>query len=368
MQIARCPFFLLLTRVLAINGVNIMVHSSDLDAELVQESGISTEVDGLKSLGREIMSPTQRMDTIATSVGKKQQRVSASASAIHVITQEDIRRSGVTSIPEALRMVPGVQVARIDSNKWAISARGFNGMFANKLLVLIDGREVYNPTFAGVYWDIQDLALDDIDRIEVIRGPGASLWGANAVNGVINILTKPAQVTQGGSLTAGGGSYEQGFGSLRYGAKLGDRTYGRVYAKGLRRGSFNSLDKGDGNDDWSLTQTGFRLDREEQDGNRLMLEGGIALTRFNERFLKPSPLPPYNEFSPSSGRASGFNLLGRWSKALSLSSEFSLQGYYDHFHRTERLATQERDTLDLEAQHRFLWGDWQDITWGLGYP
>src|SRR4249920_3567989 len=175
------------------------------------------------------------MNVEVTSVSKKEQKLSQTAAAIHVITQEDIRRSGLTSIPELLRMVPGLHVARIDSNKWAISARGFNSRFANKMLVLIDGRSVYTPLFSGVYWDIQDVMLEDVERIEVIRGPGATLWGANAVNGVVNIITKRAQDTQGGLITGGFGNEEEGFGGVRYGGKIGAKAHYRVYGKHFGR-------------------------------------------------------------------------------------------------------------------------------------
>jgi iron complex outermembrane receptor protein len=319
----------------------------------------------LESLGETSVAPRERMDSTITSVGKKAQRLSESAAAIYVITPEDIRRSGVTSIPEALRLAPGMDVARIDSNKWAISARGFNGRFANKLLVLMDGREVYNPSFGGVYWEVQDLPLEDIDRIEVIRGPGAALWGANAVNGVVNIITKNARDTQGGSLSGGGGSYEQGFGSLRYGLALDEHTHGRVYAKGFNRGGFASP-TGSADDSWSMTQTGFRLDRDAGTGSRLMASGAAYREDFNQQVLLPSLGPPLLNFvDRDRGTASGFNLLGRWNQSLSLSSEFSLQAFYDHTYRTEAFLTQERDTLDLEFQHRFLWWERHDITWGL---
>ena len=157
------------------------------------------------------------MNLQVTSVSKKTQKLSTAAAAVFVITGEDIRRSGATSIPEALRMAPDVQVARIDANKWAVSIRGFNGRFANKLLVLMDGRSLYTPLFSGVFWDVQDTVMEDIDRIEVIRGPGAALWGANAVNGIINIITKSAGQTPGGLVSAGGGTEERGFGTGRYG-------------------------------------------------------------------------------------------------------------------------------------------------------
>src|ERR1700680_1494038 len=171
------------------------------------------------------------MNIQVTSVSKRTQKVADAAAAIFVITQEDLRRSGATSIPEALRLVPGLEVARIDENKWAIGSRGFNGRFDNKLLVLIDGRSVYTPLFSGVYWNVQDVMLEDIDRIEVIRGPGATLWGANAVNGVINIISKKAKDTQSGGVTAGAGTDERAAGGVRYGGKLGDNTYYRAYTK-----------------------------------------------------------------------------------------------------------------------------------------
>jgi len=177
------------------------------------------------------LSLDELMKIEVTSVSKREQKLFEAPAAIYVITQEDIRRSGAASIPEALRMAPGLQVARIGSNRWAITSRGFNSELANKLLVLIDGRSVYTPLFAGVFWEAQDLMLEDIERIEVIRGPGASVWGANAVNGVINIITKKARDTQGGLITTGGGSAERGFGSLRYGTGLGSRGHYRIHAK-----------------------------------------------------------------------------------------------------------------------------------------
>src|ERR1700682_4003268 len=171
------------------------------------------------------------MNMQVTSVSKRTQKVADAAAAVFVITREDIRRSGATSIPEALRMAPGLQVARIDENKWAIGSRGFNGRFDNKLLVLIDGRSVYTPLFSGVYWNVQDVLLEDVDRIEVIRGPGATLWGANAVDGVINIITKPSQLTQGGMVSAEVGTEERTTESAQYGGKVGDNVYYRAYSK-----------------------------------------------------------------------------------------------------------------------------------------
>src|SRR3979490_1214679 len=177
------------------------------------------------------MSMEDLMNLQVTSVTKHTQKVADAAAAIFVITQEDIRRSGAASIPEALRLVPGLEVARIDQNKWAIGSPGVDGRFDNKLLVLIDGRSVYTPLFSGVYWNVQDVMLEDVDRIEVIRGPGATLWGANAVNGVINIITKSAKSTQGGIVTAEVGTEQRTAESARYGGKIGNNVYYRAYTK-----------------------------------------------------------------------------------------------------------------------------------------
>ncbi|NPA25375.1 MAG: TonB-dependent receptor, partial [Deltaproteobacteria bacterium] len=162
-----------------------------------------------------------------TSVSRNRERLADAAAAVYVITSEDLRRGGFTTIAEALRLVPGMQVAHINANQWAISSRGGNAWFANKLLVLIDGRQVYTPLFSGVFWDVQDTMLEDIDRIEVIRGPGAALWGSNAVNGVINIVTRRAEETQGLLVSAGAGDRERGFGAIRFGTQAGEQGWFR---------------------------------------------------------------------------------------------------------------------------------------------
>src|SRR5258708_5961374 len=206
------------------------------------------------------MSVEDLMNLQVTSVSKHKEKLADAAAAIFVLTQEDIRRSGAKSIPEALRLVPGLEVARIDENKWAIGSRGFNGRFDNKLLVLIDGRSVYTPLFSGVYWNIQDVMLEDLDRIEVIRGPGATLWGANAVDGVINIITKPAASTQSTIITAGGGTEERGAGGVRYGSKIGDSTHYRIYGKYFDWGPSNYITGGTAHDAWDAVRGGFRAD------------------------------------------------------------------------------------------------------------
>ncbi|PYJ02710.1 MAG: TonB-dependent receptor, partial [Verrucomicrobia bacterium] len=208
-----------------------------------------------------------------TTVARKAEKLSQSPAAVSVITQDDIRRSGATSIPEALRLAPGLDVARLDSSDWAISARGFNDVFANKLLVLQDGRSIYTPLFSGVFWDVQGAMMEDIDRIEVIRGPGAALWGANAVNGVINIISKSAKETQGTLITAGGGTEERGFASIRYGDKLGDHAFFRVYGTYFNRDDSALPNGQDADDSWQLGRWGFRLDWDVSDQDLLTLQG-----------------------------------------------------------------------------------------------
>jgi iron complex outermembrane receptor protein len=302
-----------------------------------------------------------------TSVSKKGEQLSDAPAAIFVITQEDIRRSGVTSIPEALRMAPGVEVARIDANKWAISARGFNSRFATKLLVLMDGRSVYSPVFSGVWWDAQDTLLEDIDRIEVIRGPGATLWGANAVNGVINIITKKAGETLGGLATVGAGTEEKGFGSFRYGLKLGEHTDARAYAKYFNRDASITRSGAEAADDWDQFRTGFRLDHEPSRQNNFTLQGDYYRGSSGSINEVSTLVPPYSRSFLEKPDLAGGNILGRWKHAPSDTSEFTLQAYYDRTERQDSLAAEDRDTGDLDFQHRFKWIGGQEIIWGLGY-
>src|SRR5437867_3623223 len=210
-----------------------------------------------------------------TSVSRRPEKLLETASAIQVITADDIRRSGATSLPEALRLASNLQVAQVDSRSWAISARGFNGTSANKLLVLIDGRVVYTPLHAAVFWEVQDTLLEDIDRIEVISGPGATLWGANAVNGVINIITKSAKETQGLFLEGGGGTELRGFGGVRYGGELTTNLHYRVYGKYFDRDSTVNPNGTDGTNDWYMGQGGFRLDWDATEVNLLTLQGDL---------------------------------------------------------------------------------------------
>lgn len=302
-----------------------------------------------------------------TSVSKKAQALSDAPAAIFVITNEDLKRSGVTSIPEALRLAPGIDVARINANKWAISARGFNGSAANKLLVLIDGRSVYTPGFSGVYWDAQDTVLDDVERIEVIRGPGASLWGANAVNGVINVITKSAEQTQGGLVGAGGGTRESGFGHLRYGKQLADETYGRVYIKGFERDNFDTPQHTNAKDRWNKQQGGFRLDSRLSNQDEVTLQGDIYRTDMNQAILAPQYTSRWPRSIDDDVYSRGWNIISRLKHTFSTTSEYNLQLYYDHTERDEYTSKQSLDTLDLDFQHSFALNDQHHTLWGLGY-
>lgn len=312
------------------------------------------------------LSLEQLMDVEVTSVAKKEQKVGETAAAIFVITQEDIRRSGATSIPEALRLAPGVEVSRIDANKWSIGVRGFGSRLSRSVLVLIDGRSVYTPLFAGVYWEVQDTLLEDIDRIEVIRGPGGTLWGANAVNGVINIITKSARETQGLLATAGGGSEEKGLGGLRYGGKVGEDFSYRVYGKGFRRDGQFTPHVNDF-DDWQMGQGGFRTDWNLNKEDNLTIQGDAYQGKSGQRTTVSSLTAPFSSIVEKDAGFSGMNLLGRWSRTLSETSNLALQFYYDRTFRREPTFQEQRNTVDFDFQHRFKVTGHQELIWGLGY-
>ena len=306
------------------------------------------------------------MNMQVTSVSKRTQKVADAAAAVFVITQEDIRRSGATSIPDALRLVPGLEVARIDQNKWAIASRGFNGRFDNKLLVLIDGRSVYTPLFSGVYWNVQDVMLEDIDRIEVIRGPGATLWGANAVNGVINIISKKAKDTQSAVVTAGAGTEERGSGSVRYGSKIGNTSY-RAYGKYFNWGPSVYPSGTIAHDGWDALRGGFRADWTPAGANSLTLQGDIYRSKYGETLTVPSLTSPYSSTFPNNGNYSGANILGRWNHS-SEGSSMSLQMYYDNTTIADNsLFVDHQNIFDMDFQHGFRVGDSQQFVWGLGY-
>ena len=299
---------------------------------------------------------------------RKSQRLQDVAAAVFVITREDIERSGATSLPEALRLAPGVQVARLANNRWAVSARGFNGRFANKLLVLMDGRSIYSPLFSGVMWEMEDTLLEDIDRIEVIRGPGAALWGANAVNGVINIITRHTRDTRGTLVVAGAGSEERGFTALRHGATVGDGTL-RVWAKAFDRDTSVNLAGQEANDDWRAARLGFRGDWSLGADRRLTVSGsahgGPTGDRWNFASLtSPTGTAPMNVDQ----KGSGAHLLVRHEWLPADGSASTLQAYVD---RTQLevvgVVAEQRTTIDIDFQRRRPPGGPHDLIWGLSH-
>lgn len=313
------------------------------------------------------MSVEDLMNMQVTSVSKRSQRIADAAAAVFAITQEDIRRSGARNIPEVLRMVPGLEVARIDENKWAIGSRGFNGRFDDKLLVLIDGRSVYTPLFSGVYWDVEDVPLEDIDRIEVIRGPGATLWGANAVDGVINIITKPAQATQGGMVKAEGGTEQRTADTVSYGDKISDKGFYRVYGKYFDWQSGTNLANQNASDGWHQARGGFRSDWTLSSANALTVQGDVYYSRDGETLTLPTLAAPYSSTFPNTGFYSGGNLLSRWTHS-SASSSFSLQAYFDRTNYSDNsLFVDHESVYDIDFQHDFHVGQRHEIVWGAGY-
>jgi iron complex outermembrane recepter protein len=314
------------------------------------------------------MSLEQLMNEPVTSVSKKEQKLSQAAAAIFVINQEDIRRSGALNIPDLLRMVPGLDVAQINANTWAISARGFNHQFADKMLVLIDGRAVYQPTAGGVYWDTQDVPLEDIDRIEVIRGPGATVWGANAVNGVINVITLAAKETRGALATAGGGTRDKAFGTARYGGTIGEQMSYRVFSKYLDRSNSTDLTGQDAYDGWHLLHGGFRTDGDLTQKDSLTVQGDMYTGREGAIIGHIASIETSdNENVARSADLSGGNILGRWNHAISNRFDTTTQFYFDRYVRSGPESNEERNTIDFDYQQHFIVGSRQDLVWGTGY-
>jgi len=305
----------------------------------------------------------QLLSAEVLSVSKKSESVVDAPAAVHIVTGEDIQRSGITNIPDALRMVPGMQVAQVDSNSWAISIRGFNSVFANKLLVLIDGRTVYNPVFGGVFWEANDLMLEDIERIEVIRGPGGTLWGANAVNGVINILTKHTRDTQGSLASGLYGNEEQGTLNVRQGGTFSDSGSYRVYAKGFQRDSSQKPTGGDTYDKWDGFRTGFRADW----GDQFTLQGDAYRT--NAQQLRPhfSFVAPFAPIKEQTIVYEGVNILGRWTDKRDDGSQLSIQSYIDWAQRDEPINFIDNRTIyDVETQYNFALLGAHEIIAGAG--
>lgn len=292
-----------------------------------------------------------------SSVSGHAEKIPQTPSAIQVITGEDIHRSGASSLPEALRLASNLEVAQVNSHDWAISARGFNNTLANKLLVLIDGRTIYTPLYAGVFWDAQNVMLDDVDRIEVISGPGATLWGANAVNGVINIVSKSARDTQGTIISGGGGSLLNEFGQIRYGDKISTNVFFRIYGMGFNRDTSRRLNGTDGTDGWVMGQGGARLDWYPSD------DSDTALT-----FIANGYAGEENKQFTNTTLVNGQNLLGRWTKSLYEGSDYSIQAYWDRTYRKVPNSFSENlNTYDVTFQHRLPIGSRHSLLWGTGY-
>jgi iron complex outermembrane recepter protein len=303
----------------------------------------------VEDLGR--LSIEDLADIQVTSVSRHAEPLSRAPASIYVISREDIRRSGATSLPEALRLAPNLQVARLDARSYAISARGFNSVeAANKLLVLIDGRSVYTPFHGGVFWDEPQVMLGDIERIEVISGPGGTLWGSNAVNGVINVITRTASQTRGPAADLRLGNRERSA-SARYGGRIGGNASYRVYAMGADHGdSLVPSGASPLEDGWDSLQAGFRTDWQGA-ADTVTLQGDL-----------------YNNDTDIGGVVTGRNLLARWRRELGERSSWEVQAYYDKVERSpQRAATDESETFDIEAQHVVPLGTRHEIVWGGGY-
>lgn len=320
----------------------------------------ASEEDQLEQL--KAMTLENLMQVTVFSASKKQEQLAGVSAAMHVITREDIRRSGARTLPDLLRGVPGLSVANMDAHTWAISSRGFNGLFANKLLVLMDGRTLYTPLYSGVYWDMQDTLLADIARIEIIRGPGATIWGANAVNGVINIITRKADDTPGVYLSAGAGTIDKASVNARYG-HAGQHLSYRLYAKHLARDNFKSHDNGGEHpDQWTNQKAGFRMDWAGLNDRNLSVQGDIYKGRSDQLMTLGSGFDFETDVELSGG-----NLQLQWEQPLSSRSSWSLQTYLDRSLRKDGFLDQSRTTYDIAFNHNIEDLGNQDIVWGGGY-
>ena len=328
---------------------------------LPTSTALSQELD-LISLSLE-----ELMEIQVALVSRTPERLGDVPAAVYALTAEDLRRAGVRSLPDALRLVPGVQVARVDANKWAITTRGFNNQFANKLLVLIDGRSVYSPVFSGVFWETQDVLVEDVERIEVIRGPGGTLWGANAVNGIINVVTRSARDTQGTLVQAGGGFPQTAWAAVRHGRSLGERSAYRFY---LRHSTWpTSVDSSDRNqaDDWRILRAGGRLDLSLSRRDDLTLQTDLYAGKVGQTFQLVSSLePPYERAFDVESPIRGASLLGRWHRETGADADLAVQLYFDRGERRDGPLEGSIQLLDADLQHRRRFPRHERV-WGLGY-
>jgi iron complex outermembrane receptor protein len=329
----------------------LFLASADIGA--AQDSGLSLKQMSLEDLG----------NLEVTTVGKGPEELRRTPAAIHVITQEDIRRSGATTLAEVLRLAPGLAVSRIDNGHWAVGVRGFGDQFSKAVLLLIDGRSVYTPLYGGVFWGFHGLILDDIDRIEVIRGPGGTIWGANAVNGVINVVTKHASATEGVKASLITGNVDHVLGQVRYGGRRGRLDY-RVYGSGTRRGPQAGPDA-DAYDDWSLGQGGGRLDW-TGDRDELTVQGDLFSTHVGQRVAITTFVPPMRTVHTSGGDIDGGNVTAAWRRRLRNGADLQLRGYIDRTYALAPQLEEIRHTFDVDFTHRLAEGSRHRILWGAG--
>lgn len=311
------------------------------------------------------LSLEELMEIEVSSVSKRAQPLSRTAAAVHVISAEQIRRSGAASIPEALRLAPGVHVARFSNNRWSVSIRGFGGRFASKLLVLQDGRSLYSPLFSGVFWEFNDIPLELVERIEIVRGPGASLWGANAVNGVINIITRNAASAQGTQISAAVGSELHGSLFASHGLALSETTHLEVHAKSQYVEPSSTPEDGSARDFWRTRQAGFRLDG-KAGGDRFRLQGSVRDSVTGEHFMLPTPQgrQPFLPVNPANELA---YLLGRWDHVADSGITHSVQAYVERSDMDIVIARERRTTFDIEYQQQQGLGERVDLIWGAGW-
>ena len=313
------------------------------------------------------LSIEELMNVEVTSASKKAEKLADTAAAVYVITQEDIRRSGLTSVPDLLRMVPGMDVAQMNGSNWAISCRGFNSRFSTKLLVLIDGRSSYTPLYAGVWWDVQDMLLEDIERIEVIRGPGAALWGANAVNGIINIITKKPQEAGEQLATSIAGSLDKDILGLRLSGRLGSNGSYRFYGKQAEQNGFRFTDETDTDDTWGQVRTGFRCEWDTSETSSFAVQGDWYNGRGMQSMVQKLFAAPYTQPMTTGYSIDGGNVLAKWTRIHRDGGESDLQLYCERTGRSDLQHAEIRDTYDLDYQRRLPSRGRHDVIWGLGY-
>ncbi len=312
------------------------------------------------------LSLEELMDVEVSLVSRREEPLFETAAAVTVITGDDLRRSGATSLPEALRLIPGVQASRLDANKWAVSARGFADRVSQKLLVLIDGRSVYSPIFGGVFWEVQDLMLEDVERIEVIRGPGATLWGANAMNGILNIVTRSSADTQGRLVALTAGNEERGALSLRHGGRLSPQASYRVFARGFDRDEQITADGDPGQDGQRMSRAGFRADWDHGD-DQFLAQGELFTGRAGQVFQFAALEEPLLRSLAGDTDLDGGHLLLRWQRHRSARHDWRLQVYHDRSLRDDAVAVTDRSTWDADFQQSWRWSAGHESTWGAGY-